>query len=201
MSTAAPPMPPDLAEIPPCPVHRLSVGEFLRMIELGVLDDPERLELLEGWLTTKPMRDPPHDAAIELGFEALRLVLPVGWRVRAQSGSVTADSVPEPDLAVVRGNPRDYLDRHPGPEDIALVVEVADSSLAKDRTLKARLYARAGIPAYWIVNLVEGLIEVHTEPTGPAESPMYRQRAEVRPGEAIALVVDGREVAAADLLP
>ena len=184
MSTAAPPMPPDLADRPPCPVHRLSVEEFLRVVESGAVEDAEGLEPLEGWMTLDMPRDPRHEVGTTLAMGALFGLGPAGWHLRVQASSRTADSVPEPDLSIVRGVARDYLGRHPGPEDTALVVEVSDSSLAQDRTLKARIYARAGIPAYWIVNLVEGLVEVHGDPTGPAAEPSRRTEPGARPAPA-----------------
>ena len=92
----------------------------------------------------------------------------------------------------------------PGAEDVALIVEVADSTLHRDRTTKKRLYAQAGIPVYWIVNLVDRRIEVYREPSGPGEQPDYRQRQDCRSGDNVPLVIEAGEVAqvaAADLLP
>lgn len=191
--------------IPPCPVRRFSVAEYHLMIEAGVFADDYRFELLEGWIISKSMtRLPPHDVAIDLLQEWLSRNVPPGWRVRIQSAITLGDSEPEPDLAVVRGVARDYLARHPGPGDLALVVEVSDSSLREDQGLKARVYARAGLPTYWIVNVAEGRVEVHTDPTGPGRSPSYRSIEVVGPDGAIPLVIDGREVArvaAREVLP
>jgi Uma2 family endonuclease len=185
---------------PPLPMRRFTVDEYHRMIDAGVFGGDERFELLEGWIVAKLTRKPPHDATIELLTDVLRDRLPAGWRVRVQSAITTADSEPEPDLAVVRGGPRDYLKRHPGPADLAMVVEVADSSLADDRSLEARLYARAGIPAYWIVNLVDLRVEVYTDPTGLVASPSYRSERAYGVGDAVPLIVEGREVARIDAL-
>ncbi len=124
--------------------------------------------------------------------------------IRYQCGITTRESEPEPDFAVVRGEARDYLRRHPGPADIALAIEVSESSLDRDRTLKSRIYARAGVPIYWIVNVAERCVEVHTDPTGPAKVPSYRSRTVVGPDGELTLVLDGREVAriaAKDILP
>ena len=107
-------------------------------------------------------------------------------------------------LYVVRGEPRDLRDRQPSPEEVVLVVEVADSTLATDQGAKKRVYARAGILVYWIANLVEGRFEVYTEPTGPAEQPDYRQRQDYGPDDEIPVVLDGAEVGrlpVVDLLP
>ena len=105
---------------------------------------------------------------------------------------------------VIRGDPDDYPDLHPGPDEVALVVEVADSTLRRDRSTKKRIYARAGIPVYWIANLIESRFEVYTDPTGPADQPDYRQRQEYGPDDEIPVVLDGVEVGrllVRDLLP
>src|SRR5262249_32996457 len=151
-------------------------------------------ELLEGLIVPKMTRNPQYDIALELVDEALRGRLPAGWRLRIQSAITTDDSEPEPDLAVVRGDARSRGGRHPGPPDLGLVVEVADTSLAQDRQEKGRLYARAGIACYWIVNLVDRQIEVYTDPTGPGPSPVYRQRLDFVAADAVPLVLDGNEV-------
>lgn len=108
---------------------------------------------------------------------------------------------PEPDLAIVRGTPEDFADRHPGPSDVVAVIEVADSSVDFDRSTKQRLYAAAGIPAHWIINLPEDHIEVLEDPQ-PAER-RYARRREVGRNESARLVLHaGRfEVAASDVLP
>jgi Uma2 family endonuclease len=101
------------------------------------------------------------------------------------------DSEPEPDLVVARGNPRSYLRRHPQPGDIGLVVEVAESTLAGDRVDKTRIYARALLPIYWIVNLVDFQIEVYTSPSGPTATPVYAQRQDFRRGDNVPFILDG----------
>jgi Uma2 family endonuclease len=195
---------PDLTP-PPYPVRRFTVDEYHKMIAAGVFIDDDRFELLEGWIIPRPLtRNPPHEVTIALVHERLYLTLPPGWSLRNQGAITTTDSEPEPDLAIARGAARDYLSHHPGPADIALVIEVSDSTLAEDRSLKARLYARAKIPTYWIVNVVDGQIEVYADPTGPCPDPTYLHRTVVgRDGE-VPLVLDGVEVAriaARDLLP
>jgi Uma2 family endonuclease len=90
--------------------------------------------------------------------------------VRVQPASPTADSEPEADIAVVRGDDDDYVTHHPGPADLALVVEVANTTLATDRGPKLMAYARAGISAYWIINLDEAQLEVFTTPDVAASS-------------------------------
>jgi hypothetical protein len=115
------------------------------MGELAILTEDDRVELLEGWIVPKTVHNPPHDTTIELIDAALRPVLPKGYRLRIQSSITTADSEPEPDLAVVRGRARDHAARHPVPEETDIVIEVAGASLSRDRGTKLRLYARAEI--------------------------------------------------------
>jgi Uma2 family endonuclease len=191
-------------QMPPFPVRRWTVDEYHHMIETGIITENDPVELLEGWIVPKMGRNPPHDVAIELTMDALRSRLPEGWRIRVQSAVTTDDSEPEPDLAVVRGNPRDHLKRHPGPQDVAVMVEVADSSLAHDRRDKGRAYAKAGLAVYWIVNLVDCQVEVYTEPSGPALTPSYRRRQDYSINDAVPLMIDGQTLGpmpVRDLLP
>jgi hypothetical protein len=185
-------------------LRRFSVDEYHRLIETGVLVDGEPLELLEGWIVYKMTRNPPHDVALGLAGDAIDTRLPTGWHVREQSAITTSDSEPEPDLAVTRGARRDFKQRHPGPGDLALVVEVADSTLQLDRADKARIYARAGISVYWILNLVDRRVEVYTDPTGPDPAPAYRRRDDYGPADTVPLAVPGSpplSVPVAELLP
>src|SRR5579872_6769024 len=128
---------------PPFPVRRFTVAEYHHMIRTGLLTEDDPVELLEGWLVPKMGCNVPHDLAIERVMETIRALAP-GWRIRGQSAITLADSEPEPDVAVVRGPIPVQATHHPSPSDIALVVEVADSSLLD----KARIYARANIPVY-----------------------------------------------------
>ncbi len=208
MSVVAQPDVPATDRLPPAvpsdPIWRFSVREYHDMIRAGILAEDAPVELLDGWLVTKMMRNPPHSVATDLVRYALEQVLPKGWFVRSQNAITLATSEPEPDAVVVRGDRRTYADRHPGPEDVALVVEVADASLRRDRILKKRLYAQAGIPAYWIVDLIERRVEVYTDPSGPTDEPDYRQHRSCGTTEEVPLVVEGREVgriAASAMLP
>lgn len=166
------------AAIPPeYPVRRFSVDEYHRMIDAGILGaDDERFELLEGWIVAPMTRKPPHDVSIDLTADALRKLVAEVTRIRVQAALTLSDSEPEPDIAVVRGQARDYVKRHPGPEDTLLVVEVSDSSIGRDRQIKSRVYGRAGIPLYWIIDVVRRRVEVYSEPTGPAEKAGFRQK-------------------------
>jgi Uma2 family endonuclease len=185
-------------------LYRLSVDQYHEMIRAGVLKHDDRVELLEGYLVLKMTKNSPHIVATELLQDALARLVPAGWYLSMQNPVTTSDSEPEPDAKVVRGQPRDYLNRRVGPKDTALVIEVADASLAEDRTTKKRIYARAAISTYWIVNLPERRVEVYGDPTGSSDRPDYRQHQDYRPGDQIPVVIDEREVgriSVDDLLP
>jgi Uma2 family endonuclease len=177
---------------------RLSVAQYHAMIQAGIVTEDDPLELLEGWLVTKMAKNRPHSLTTQLTREALAALLPLGWYVDDQEPLTLADSEPEPDLMVVRGSRRDYQERHPGPGDVALVIEVADASLQRDRTLKQRLYAAARIPEYWIINLPGRQWEVYRTPSGPTLAPAYGQCLIYTASETVPLCLDGREVGGLD---
>jgi Uma2 family endonuclease len=184
--------------------RRFNVAEYHKLIDLGILTEDDNLELLEGYLVHKMPHNPPHDGTLQLLQAVLLAGLPLGWCLRIQCAITLGDSEPEPDGAVVRGNPRTYLARHPGPADIGVVIEVANTTLAADRIDKCRIYARAGIVCYWIINLADRQIEVYTAPSGPTATPGYGQRTDYRAGDRVPLVLDGAtvtDVAVLDLLP
>ncbi len=190
--------------VPTDPILRLSVGQYHEMIRSGILTKDDRVELLEGWLVPKMSKNPPHCVATELAAAALRSVVPTGWYVRTQEPVTTDTSEPEPDVSVVHGQPRDYIDRHPGPEQLAMVLEIADSSLSRDRGIKRRIYARAGVSVYWIVDVTAGRVEICTRPSGPAEQPEYASIEPFGQDELLPVLIGGEEVggiAVRDTLP
>jgi Uma2 family endonuclease len=180
-------------------IWRLSVEQYHEMIRAGILTSDDPVELLEGWLVCKMPKSPSHRISVRLTRDALQAVVPAGWYVDSQEPITLADSEPEPDVTVIRGETRDYFDRHPGPTDLALVVEVADTTLERDRRVKKRLYALAGLVIYWIINLSELLVEVYTEPSGPAEEPDYRERRDYGVDDSVPVVIEGREVGRIDV--
>ncbi len=185
-------------------LRKFTVDEYHLMAKAGVFVDGDPFELLNGWIVQKMTRNTPHDVAVQILGEVLGAVLPVGWGLRIQCAITVMDSEPEPDGAVVRGRARDYLAHHPLPPDIGLVVEIADTSLNHDRTVKGPIYARAAVGLYWIINLVDAQIEVYSVPSGDVSSPAYRQLQTFRAGQAVPLVLDGQPIAAIpvqDLLP
>jgi Uma2 family endonuclease len=158
------------------------------MISANILTRADDVELLEGWIVPKVVRTPLHDAALDQVADTIRSRLPEGWRVRDQKAITLADSEPEPDLAVVRGPATRYRDHHPAPGEIALVVEISVTTLGEDRVVKGRLYARAGIPSYWIINLVDSIVEVYLNPDSTGSMPCYRQRRDYRPGDHVPFI-------------
>ncbi len=160
------------------------------MIETGVLTPSDPVELLDGWLVEKMPKNPRQRSATWKTRRTLEQALPPGWFVNVQDPITTETSEPEPDVTVVRGDPTDYADRHPGPADTPLVVEVADSSLAHDRSWKRDLYARANVRTYWIVHLVDHVLEVFTDPTPAAEFPTYTHHQILSPGQNVTLDLD-----------
>ena len=183
--------------------RRWTRHEYDRLIELGVLHEDEPVELLAGRLVVREPQRTPHAVATQLTAEALRAAFGAGWSVRVQLPIALDDeSEPEPDVAVVHGVPRDYLREHPSVP--ALVVEVARDSLRADRMLKARLYARAGIQDYWIVNLVERVLEVHRAPVRPrpGRAVVYTDVRRVTAQETVTpLSAPAATIVVADLLP
>jgi Uma2 family endonuclease len=190
----APPPTKDEAEVPPESFYRLTVEQYHAMTRGGILTDDDPVELLEGLLVCKMTKYRPHTLVTGLLRDGLSDVVAPGCYVDAQEPVTTADSEPEPDLLVVRGTRRDYTDRQPRPEEVPMVVEVADTTLRRDRGVKKRIYAAAGVPVYWIVNLKERQIEVYTGPTGPSLRPTYAQRQDYGPDDAVPVLIDGLEV-------
>lgn len=175
------------------PRKRWSVEDYLRLVELGVIGEDDPFELIEGEIVEKMSQNFPHIAGIRALAEALRAVFGEGFDVSQQLPIRTSDSVPEPDVLVLRGSWRDYARRFPEPHEVEIVAEVADvSRLTNDRREKLRVYARAGFPEYWIVNLVDRQLEVHR---GPLPTGAYGEVRVFGPEETV------RGVRVADLLP
>jgi Uma2 family endonuclease len=172
--------------------------EYERLVESGGFHPESRVELVGGEVLDMPPQKSRHATAVQLADEALRAAFGRAFCTRAQMPLAIDDySEPEPDIAVVTGSPRDYRDAHP--TTAVLIVEVADSSLAFDRARKLALYARNGIPEYWILNLADSVLEIHRAPTGSD----YTDRRVLAAAEQIApLHAPGnRKVAVSDLMP
>ncbi len=184
--------------------RRFTPDEYMSMAKAGIFDDDDRLELLEGAIIKMMVRYPEHDYSILRTEEAMRKHCPPEHYVRVQLGIAISDSRPEPDCVLVRGKMIDHAHRFPEPREIVLVVEVADSSLRRDRGIKARIYARAGVPTYWILNLKDRQLEVLSDPTGDVEKPGYRKTLVYKNSDKVVLALGGQadgEITVADLLP
>ncbi|ACY49037.1 protein of unknown function DUF820 [Rhodothermus marinus DSM 4252] len=179
--------------------YRWTREAFEKLAEVGLIEPDARLELVDGEILQKMSpQSSRHAAAIRRIEETLRSVFPLDrYDVRVQLPLALGPySEPEPDVAVVEGTLDDYVEAHPS--TAVLVVEVADASLQFDRTRKAALYARAGIPDYWIVNLLDGVLEVHRQPEGDT----YRERLVLPSQERVRpLARPEVEIAVAELLP
>ncbi|MGH7389924.1 MAG: Uma2 family endonuclease [Candidatus Rokuibacteriota bacterium] len=187
----------------PVTLKRWKRAEYERLVDIDVFQgDP--IELIAGQLVVAEPQGAYHASAITRVDYALRAVLPAGWIVRIQAPvSLDDDSEPEPDLVVVPGRPGDYDRSHPSHP--ALAIEVAESSLEFDREHKSSLYARAGLQDYWIVNLVDRVLEVYRDP-GPDPSAAhgwrYRSVASLGRGDVVVpLAFASGGLAVADLLP
>jgi Uma2 family endonuclease len=147
----------------------LTADDFYRMVDADIFPDDRRVGLWDGWIYEKMAKKQAHDVSSTVAFYTLVRVLPAGWHASVGS-PVTLDEsrVPLPDLVVRRGDPRDYRHRRAEVADVGLVIELADSSLKFDTSVKLEGYARAGIPTYWVFNLIENVIHAYTDPI-PAE--------------------------------
>jgi Uma2 family endonuclease len=164
------------------------------MIEAGVLTDDDPVELLEGILVFKMPKKPAHRLALRKISKAIEKLLPEGWFIQLQEPITLSDGEPEPDASIVRGADEDFAARHPGPNDVALVIEVADTTLARDRGIKLRSYANAGIQMYWIVDLVGRCVEVYTSPNPNASTPAYAPPSRYDEKTSVPLMLEGKQV-------
>jgi Uma2 family endonuclease len=181
------------------PIWPLSVVQYHAMIDKGILGPDDPVELLEGIIVQKMAKNPPHRIATRAVRLTLERTIPAGWYVDEQEPITLESSEPEPDVAVIRGDSRDYADRHPAAQDVALVVEVSDTTLDRDRILKKRIYATAGIPVYWVLDVGSRRLEAYSQPRGGD----YHQCTIYRADDHVPVVLPGFEggVRVADLLP
>jgi Uma2 family endonuclease len=193
--------PPTVQQWLPAPesIYRLSVEKYEAMVASGVFTKRDQLHLIQGILVAKMTEYPPHAAACDAVRLAIEHLLPDGWYVRPDKPLRIPSqiSVPEPDAVVTRGSWRDYAHRHPEPPDVALVVEVAESSLRADREMGV-IYGGGGVPVYWIVNLIDRQVEVYAGPSDRG----YQSRQDFPAGQHVPLVIEGFEagrIAVSDL--
>ncbi len=175
--------------------YRLTVRQFERMIDAGIFRDEDHVELLGGLLVDKMLKQDPHNFSVGELAEAFRDIPDRDWIAREEKSVVLGRFWrPEPDIAVARGPRERYRSKGPRRADLAMLVEVADSSYAKDRGTKWRKYAASGVSVYWIVNLPLRQVEVYTAPAGRGKSAGYRDIKIYGADEEVPLVLEGREL-------
>jgi Uma2 family endonuclease len=180
--------------------RRWTRAEYERLIDQGLFQPDERLELVNGEILAVTPQKSAHATAVRAIQEVLRVAFGAKADVRPQLPlALTPDSAPEPDVAVVAGSFRDYRDAHP--TNALLIVEVADASLRFDRKTKGPLYAGAGIPEYWIVNLVDRIVEIYREPIETADGWHYRLVHRAAPGDSVTPLATEMVIAVTDVLP
>jgi Uma2 family endonuclease len=182
---------------------RFTPAQYHALIHSGVIQEGEPIELLEGFLVEKGMRNPPHEMSLHRLTARLPSHVP-GWFLQIQGAISLGESEPEPDGVLLRGDETSCDGRLPTAADIGIVIEVSDSTLAFDRRDKGRIYSRAGIPVYWIINVADRQVEVYTDPDPAANPPEYRTRQDYAPGTTVPITLDGAVVgtiAVNDLLP
>ena len=194
-----------VSEPPVLVPYRLTVRQFRAMIGAGVFPEGVHVELLDGILVENMTSDPPHVYTVGQLSDILRRLVPPGWFVSEEKPMTLGRSwLPEPDLSVIRGARIDYVRRTPTGSDLALAVEVADTTYRKDRGPKWQRYAAKGVPTFWIIDLPGRRAEVFTDPEGQDPDAAYRTVATFGPDDEVPLVIEGREVgrlALRDILP
>jgi Uma2 family endonuclease len=159
--------------------RRFTVGEYYAMADAGILTEDDRVELIEGEIVQMAAIGSHHAACVDRLNRMLVQQAGEAAVVRVQNPVRLSDlTEPQPDFALLRARDDFYAARHPGPADTLLVIEVSHTTLGYDREIKLPLYALAGIPEVWIVNVEDGEVEVYRDPAGP----QYRHRETVRPG-------------------
>ena len=196
------PLPIEVDSIPRERQFRYTLEKYHRMIAAGAFDPEERCELIDGSLVKSMPQSSGHSHSVGRSARWFNRRLDDPWVVGSQTPITLAPHEPEPDCWISRSDRRPARGQHPGPAEVALVVEVAESSLAFDRGRKRRLYAAAGIPEYWIVNLADRQVEVHRRPI-PAEN-RYAEVETVSADGSVKVVLDGSEFGSlplSELLP
>jgi Uma2 family endonuclease len=177
-------------------LRRFTVDEYYRLAESGIIRPDERIELLEGVITMVPPIGGSHSTSCDLVYRTLLRMMPPGLDFSNGRDVELVDSVPVPDGLVLRGSIRDFVAKKASGSDVALIVEVAESSLLVDRGNKQRIYAAAGIPEYWIVNLAERKLEIYRRPVSAAgDQPAKYESVEVfTADQSVDVVFDGAKV-------
>jgi Uma2 family endonuclease len=180
-----------------------SVARYHEMIRTGVLTENDRVELINGRIVDKMPIYPPHRKAVVNLYDLLKPLFPANSLIMSQNPITLSSSEPEPDFSASEPPKSKYDTRNPGPDEVYLVVEVADSSLAFDSNEKLEMYAAAGIPVYWVVNLIDKRVEVYTKPKG-GKKPGYGKVTKYKPGDDVPVMIAGKKrgtIAVSEILP
>ncbi|MBC1240957.1 MULTISPECIES: Uma2 family endonuclease [Nostoc] len=146
-------------------VKRFTIAEYHRLTELGFFCEDDRVELIRGEIVQMAAKSTSHSVCSTRLYRELFKLVAEKAILRGQEPIIIADdSEPEPDLVIVKNRPDEYLEAHPSPSDILVVIEISNSTLQYDRDVKLSLYAKAGISDYWIFNLVDNYLESYSEP-------------------------------------
>ena len=174
--------------------YRLTVEQFETMIDAGVFPDRLRVELLGGVLFRKMTKNDPHNFAVGFLGSVLNRLFEPTWLAQEEKPIILGKLWrPEPDIAVVRGPRERYRKRAPRAEDLGLLIEVCDATYSKDRGIKWRGYAAAGVGTYWIVNLPQKRIEVYALPSGQGKTAGFQDARFLGTDDEVPLVLDGQE--------
>lgn len=168
---------------------RFTVAEYHRLAELGFFEENDRVELIKGEIIQMAAKGTPHSVcSTRLYRELFKLVLEEAILRGQEPIIIPDDSEPEPDLVIVRNRPDDYLEAHPSPSDVLLVIEISNSTLKYDQDVKLSVYAEAGISDYWIFNLVDNYLESYSEPYKDLQGKFgYRRKLIFLPNELVNL--------------
>jgi Uma2 family endonuclease len=181
-------------------LYRFTVDEYHDMGEKGILPRRAPVELIEGLIITMSPIGPHHTYSVNKLLAKLMPLLEPDWFASPQNPIALPRSEPQPDVSIIRGAPEDYLVRHPGPGDVAILIEVADSSLEYDRHTKGFLYFRHAVPEYWIINVADRVLEIYRREVGRQEFTL----AEVLDrSKTLPLILDGKnrgELRVSDLI-
>ncbi|MFS0514302.1 Uma2 family endonuclease [Nostoc sp. UIC 10607] len=168
---------------------RFTIAEYHRLAELGFFEENDRVELIKGEIIQMAAKGTSHSVcSTRLYRELFKLVLEEAVLRGQEPIIIPDDSEPEPDLVIVRNRPDDYLEAHPNPSDVLLVIEISNSTLKYDQDVKLSVYAEAGIPNYWIFNLLDNYLESYSEPYKDLQGKFgYRRKLIFLPNESVNL--------------
>jgi Uma2 family endonuclease len=184
--------------------YRLTVRQFIKMIQANIFPEGHRVELLGGILSTMVTYD-PHDFVVTRLASRLRPLVPAGWTLREEkSVQLGRRWRPYPDISILRAVDDTFAHRSPRPQDIALLAEVSDTTYRTDSGVKLRRYAHVQIPHYWIVNLARRQVEVYRDPHGRHGKAYYRVLEFYRKDDDLPVIIDGIDlgrIAVKEILP